>query len=107
MLILRTLMKLKIELLKTKLAEGKKTEMIAAMDELQNYYPWLAAENVRPLLSERNDDLKLRAAKYLVDIEYTLAIDDLINAIKKERSKKTKAKLILYKESLERMIDQN
>ena len=98
---------IEIEKLKTKLAEGKKTEKIVAMDELQNYYPWLAAENVRLLLSERNDDLKLRAAKYLVDIEYTLAIDDLINAINKERSKKTKAKLIVYKESLERMIDQN
>lgn len=96
-----------IEKLKTKLANGNKTEKIAAMDELQKYYPWLAAENVRLLLREKNDDLKLRAAKYLVDIEYTLAINDLENAIKKERSKKVKAKLRIYKESLENMIEQN
>ena len=96
-----------IEKLKTKLADGNKTEKIDAMDELQNYYPWLAAENVRSLLSEKNDELKLRAAKYLVDIEYTLAINDLENAIKKERSKKVKAKLRTFKESLENMIEQN
>ena len=100
-------LKSKIEKLLTQLDEGKKDEIISAMDELQEIYPWIAAEKVRYLLIEKNDDIKLRAAKYLVDVEYTLAIDDLRKLIKNERSKKVKEQLIAFKRELESMIEQN
>ncbi|MBU8892843.1 MAG: hypothetical protein KOO66_08685 [Bacteroidales bacterium] len=97
----------KIEKLLIQLDNGKKNEILAAMDELQNIYPWLAAEKVRSLLIEKNNDIKIRAAKYLVDIEYTLVIDDLRKLIKNERSKKVKEQLIAFLQELDSMIEQN
>jgi len=90
-----------------KLDNGKKDEIIEAMDELQQIYPWIATEKIRSLLIEKNDDIKLRAAKYLVDAEYTLAIKDIEKLIKAERSKKVKAQLIAYQVELENMLEQN
>ena len=89
------------------LDEGKKDEIISAMDTLQEIYPWIASEKVRSLLIEKNNDIKLRAAKYLVDIEYTLAIDDLNQLIKREKRKKIKEQFIIFKKDLENMIRQN
>ena len=96
-----------IEELKVQLDQGKKDEVISAIDQLYNIYPWAAAEKVRSLLIEKNDDIKLRAAKYLVDIEYTLAIDDLNKVIKKERSKKVREQLVAYRNELDAMLEQN
>jgi hypothetical protein len=97
----------KLETLLKQLDEGNKSEIIAAMDELQNIYPMIAAEKVRLLLIEKNDDIKLRAAKYLVDIEYTLAIKDFKKTIKKVRSKKVKEQLKNYMIELDMMTEQN
>ncbi len=100
-------LKSKIEKLLIQLDEGKKDEIISAMDELQEIYPWIAAEKVRSLLIEKNDDIKLRAAKYLVDIEYTIVIDDLKKLIKSERRKKVKEQLMAFFNELENMLEQN
>ncbi len=89
------------------LDEGKKDEIISAMDELQEIYPWIAAEKVRSLLIKKNSDIKIRAAKYLVDIEYTIAIDDFKKLIKNERSKKVKEQLVAFLNELENMLEQN
>lgn len=97
----------KIENLILQLDEGKKDEIISAMDELQEIYPWIAAEKVRSLLIEKNNDIKLRAAKYLVDIEYTIVIDDLKKLIKSERRKKVKEQLVAFLNELENMLEQN
>ncbi|MDA3953137.1 MAG: hypothetical protein PF485_05790 [Bacteroidales bacterium] len=97
----------KLEELLNQLEVGKKSEIISAMDELQELYPIIAADKVRSLLIEKNDVIKLRAAKYLVDIEYTLAIDDLKKLIKRERSKKNREQLESFKIELENMLEQN
>jgi hypothetical protein len=97
----------KIERIKKVLAEGSKKEILKAIDELNNYDPWSLAENLLPFLIGRNDELKLRAAKFFVDNEYTMAIDDFETAIKTERNKKNKVVLEEYKIALERMVEQN
>ena len=74
---------------------------------MQNFYPWMAAEEVKKLLDEKNNDVKIKAAKYLVDIEYTFAYEDLLKTIKNERSKKVREKLKVYKEAFEQMMEQN
>jgi glutamine amidotransferase-like uncharacterized protein len=96
-----------IEILLVQLETGNKDEALKAMDELQIIYPYGAAEKVRKLLIEKNNNLKIRAAKYLVDIEYTFAIEDLRKIVKKERSKKVKEQLSIYLQELETMIEQN
>lgn len=80
---------------------------IEAMDKLQDLYPLAASEKVRSLLHEKNDDVKLRAAQFLVDIEFTAAIKDLEKAIKKERSRKVKQQLAAFEMQLEQMLEQN
>ncbi len=97
----------KLKELISKLDSGKKDDIIDAMDELEQIYPWAAAEKVRSLLIEKNGDIKLRAAKYLVNIEYTVAVEDMKKIIKNERSRKTKEKLYAYQVELENMMDQN
>jgi hypothetical protein len=97
----------KLEKLCKQLELGKKSEIISAMDELQEIYPMIAADKVRSLLVEKNADIMLRAAEYLVDIEYTLAIDDFKMLIKRERSKKIKEQLKGFKMELENMLEQN
>lgn len=97
----------KLELLLKQLEVGNKSEIISAMDELQEIYPMIAADKVRSLLIEKSDEIMLRAAKYLVDIEYTLAIDDLKKLIKRERSRKVKEQLESFKIELENMLEQN
>jgi len=97
----------KSEQLLSVLDNGKKDEVIDAMDELQGLYPRLAAEKVRSLLLKKNDAIKLRAAKFLVDIEYTLALDDLNEAIKSERRRKVKEQLTAYRNEMRDMLDQN
>ncbi|NOQ26525.1 MAG: hypothetical protein GQ564_14295 [Bacteroidales bacterium] len=97
----------KIEKLLKQLEVGKKSEIISAMDELYEIYPMIAADEVRSLLIEKNADIMLRAAKYLVDIEYTLAIDDFKKLIKRERSKKIREQLNGFKIELENMLEQN
>lgn len=97
----------KLEKLLKQLELGSKSEIILAMDELQEIYPMIAADKVRSLLIEKNVDIMLRAAKYLVDIEYTLAIDDFKKLIKRERSKKIKEQLKGFKIELENMLEQN
>lgn len=96
-----------VENLLEQLDHTKKSEVISAMDQLEEIYPWAAAEKVRSLLIEKNDDIKLRAAEYLVGIEYTLAIEDLNNLIKKERSRKVREQLTNYRNELELMLEQN
>lgn len=97
----------KLKKLELQLENGKKDEIIAAMDELEDINPYSVAEKIRQMLAEKNNDIKLRAAKFLVDIEYTLAIEDLKNVIKSERSKKVREQLNLYLYDLESMIEQN
>ncbi len=97
----------KLEELLNLLKVGSKSEIISAMDELQEIYPMVAADQVRSLLIEKNADIMLRAAEYLVDIEYTLAIDDFKKLIKRERSKKIKEQLTSFKIELENMLEQN
>lgn len=96
-----------IEALLLKLDDSKKDEVIAAIDELQAIYPIAAAEKVRSLLVKKNDDIKLRAAKFLVDIEYTIALEDFNKLIKSERSKKVKERLVAYRNELGDMLGQN
>lgn len=93
--------------LKQILRKGNKKEALEAFEKLNNYYPWLFAEEVRPYLTGRNDHLKLNAAEFIVNNEYTIALSDFDIAIKTERNKKNKALLREYKESLEKMIEQN
>ena len=97
----------KIDDLKNTIAKGDKNEKLAAIDEMQNLYPWFAAEEVKELLAHKNKDLKLRAAEFLVDIEYTYALNDIKEAIKDERSRKTKDQLKEYEAALEQMMEQN
>ncbi len=89
------------------LETGKKDDIIYAMDELKKVYPYGAAEKVRELLIEKNSNLKLHAAKYLADIEYTFAIEDLRKIVKSEKSKKVKEQLNIYLQELESMTEQN
>ena len=86
---------------------GNKDEIMTAMNKLQEIYPWVGAEKVRSLLVAKNDDIKLRAAEYLVDIEYTLALEDFEQVIQHERRRKVKEQLSAYKEQLEKMLEQN
>lgn len=97
----------KVSELKEKIKLGDKEEKIDAMDEMNNLYPWLAAEEVKELLNSKNKDIKLRAAKYLVEIEYTFAFNDLVESINNERSKKVKEQLNEYKNAFEQMMEQN
>lgn len=96
-----------IKELKLVLNNGSKKEVLEAIGKINNYYPWLFAEDIRPYLIGRNDDLKLTAAKFLVNNEYTLAISDFDTAIKTERNKKNKELLKEYKARLQQMIEQN
>ena len=97
----------RFEYLINQLDERRKKDRLLALDELQNKYPWFAAEKVRQMLSDNNAEVRLRVAKYLTEIGYTIAIDDLDNAIHKERNKKNKAKLKEYLNNLEQMIAQD
>jgi hypothetical protein len=97
----------RFEYLINQLDERRKKDRLLALDELQDKYPWFAAEKVRQMLSDNNAEVRLRAAKYLTEIGYTIAIDDLDNAIHKERNKKNKAKLKEYLNNLEQMIAQD
>lgn len=97
----------KLQELELQLEKGKKEEVIKAIDELEKFSPYSVAEKIQLLLVEKNNDIKLRAAKFLVDIEYTLAIEDLQNVIRSERNKKVKEQLNLYLNDLESMIEQN
>lgn len=97
----------KVDELKSKLMNGGKSEKLMAMDEMQNYYPWLAAKEVKELLFEKSSEVKIRAAKYLVDIEYTYALKDIENAIKKVRNRKVKEQLTEYRNLLDSMTEQN
>jgi len=67
----------------------------------------VAHDEVRKMLLEKDDDLKLQAARYLVEIEYTRAIDDLKLAIKIERNRKVKEQLADLQLKLENMLEQN
>ena len=96
-----------VDKLKEILKSGDKNEKLDAMAQMQNFYPWMAAEEVKKLLDEKNNDVKIKAAKYLVDIEYTFAYEDLLKTIKNERSKKVREKLKVYKEAFEQMMEQN
>ncbi|MCB2196482.1 MAG: hypothetical protein KQH79_11530 [Bacteroidetes bacterium] len=96
-----------IKKLIAQLNQGRKNEVISAMDQLQEIYPWAAAEQVRSLLVEKTDDIKLRAAEYLVSIEYTMAMEDLDKLIQKERSRKVREKLTQYRNELDAMTEQN
>ncbi|MCK5029401.1 MAG: hypothetical protein KAR57_07200 [Bacteroidales bacterium] len=96
-----------IEALLVQLENGKKDEILKAMDELQIIYPYGAAEKVRALLIEKNSNIKLRAAKYLVDMEYTFAIEDMRKLVKSEKSRKVKEQLYVYLLELENMTEQN
>lgn len=96
-----------IEILKLKLKQGSKKEALKAFEDINLYYPWLFAEVVRPYLIGRNDDLKFKAAEFIVNNEYTLALNDFDLAIKTERNKKNKALLKEYKVSLQQMTEQN
>ncbi len=96
-----------IEKLIVELDKGKKNEVIAAMDDLQVLYPMAAAEKVRSMLILKNDDIKLRAARFLVDIEYTKALEDINALIKTERSNKVREELIAYRNEFENMLEQN
>lgn len=91
----------------SQLDDSEKEKVIVALDNLQNIAPYLVAEKVKTLLTIKNKEIKLRAAKFLVDIEYTLAIDDLKKATKKERNKKVKKQLVTLLFELENMIEQN
>ncbi len=88
------------------LVNGDKNQKIKAMDKLQHFYPWLAAEKVIPLLSDQSDKVKLRAADFLTEIEYTAAIPDIENAIKKEKRRKTREQLLVFEADLKNMIEQ-
>lgn len=95
------------EELKDKIDTGDKTEQLEAMDELLNYYPWLAAEKVKNLLYSKNNDVQIRAAKYLLDIEYTYALSDLNKAINDERNRKVREQLNEISDAMELMMEQN
>jgi len=86
----------------------KKTDNILdAINKLQENYPWLAAEKISGLLKGKDSEIRIRAAKYLSEVEYTAAIDDLEKVIHKERRKKIKDQLKNYLFALEMMIEQN
>jgi len=97
----------RFEYLINQLDEKRKKDKIMAMDELQAFYPWFAAEKVRQLLNDKSSDVRLRAAKYLTEIEYSIAIDDLETRIHKERNKKNKEQLKQYLSKLESMLEQS
>jgi len=97
----------RFEFLINQLDEKRKKDKIMAMDELQEFYPWFAAEKVRQLLDDKNSEVRIRAAKYLSDIEYTMAIEDLETRIDKERNKKNREQLKQYLSKLESMIEQS
>lgn len=93
--------------LMVQLDSHKKDEVISAMDDIQSLYPRIVLEKVNELLLTKNNDIKLRAAKFLVDNEYTQALEDFNELIKKERSRKVKEKMVAYRNELESMLDQN
>lgn len=88
------------------LTRGDKNQKIKAMDKLANTYPWLAAVKVKELLSDPNDNVRLKAAEFLTHIEYTLAITDLEKAVKKERKRKVKEQLLALEKEMGSMIEQ-
>jgi len=89
------------------LETGDTDEKEDAINKLKEIYPWVAHDEVRKMLLEKDDDLKLQAARYLVEIEYTRAIDDLKLAIKIERNRKVKEQLADLQLKLENMLEQN
>ncbi len=97
----------RFEYLINQLDEKRKKDKIMAMDELQEFYPWFAAEKVRQLLNDKSSDVRIRAAKYLAEIEYSIAIDDLETRVHKERNKKNKEQLKQYLSKLESMLEQS
>lgn len=88
------------------LISGNKDQKIKAMDQLLNSYPWLAAEKVKELLSDPNEEVRLKAAEFLTKIEYTIAIADLDKAVKNERKRKVKEQLLAYKNEMCNMTEQ-
>jgi len=97
----------KVNSLISVLESGDTDEKEDAINKLKEIYPWVAHDGVRKMLLEKDDDLKLQAARYLVDIEYTRAIDDLKLAIKIERNRKVKEQLADLQLKLENMLEQN
>ncbi len=97
----------RFEYLINQLDEKRKKDRLLALEELQEKYPWFAAEKVRQLLTDKNSEVRLRAAQYLSDIGYTIAIEDLETTIDKERNKKNKEKFKEYLKNLEQMIGQD
>jgi HEAT repeat protein len=66
----------------------------------------LAAEKVKELLSDPNEEVRLKAAEFLTKIEYTIAIADLDKAVKNERKRKVKEQLLAYKNEMCNMTEQ-
>lgn len=96
----------RFEYLINQLDEKRKKDRLLALDELQEKYPWFAAEKVRQKLTDKNSEVRLRAAKFLNDIGYTFAIEDLETTINKERNKKNKEQFKEYLKNLEQMLGQ-
>lgn len=66
---------------------------IEAIDELQQLRPWNAKKWVPGLLRDDNPEVRIRAAKFIADIEYTASIPDVETAIKLEKDDEVKAEL--------------
>lgn len=95
------------EKLINELKESKKENKLILFDKLQENYSWYAAETVRTFLKDKDSKIRIRAAKYLSDIEYTAAIEDIEKAIDRERNRKNREQLEIYLNVLEMMVEQN
>ncbi|MGI6717685.1 MAG: BPL-N domain-containing protein [Bacteroidales bacterium] len=56
---------------------GTADEKIEALDWLQNHHSWSAKRWIQGLLYDENASVRIRAAKYIADINYLQYLDDL------------------------------
>lgn len=83
---------------------GKSAEKIAAMETLVKVHSWSARYWFAGLLRDADPGVRLAAAKALVAIEYTSAIEDLKSLIPLETDENNKKELKNYLTKMEQMI---
>ncbi len=79
---------------------GTPEEKIAALDWLQLHHSWIAKRWVQGLLFDRESIVRVRAARYIADIQFLHYLPDMRAAYNSERDLGTKA---LLKEQLEKL----
>lgn len=86
---------------------GSAREKIKAIERLVEIHSWSARYRIPGLLRDADQNVRLAAAKALVDIEYTSEIDDLEASLLIEKDENCKAELKKCLDALKNMIHIN